>query len=365
MSEFIGLYGGLHDLWKMSSAKTRSISPENPTGAKGAGCAEDPWPDSPARELGRGWKTRPHIRIETGQRAIVADIEGPGAIKSLWFAGPIERSLIIRIYWEGQASPSVECPITDFFAIPWAKFDPHAATSGPLQLVNSIPVVVNPNRGVNCFWEMPFRTRCKVEIENRASRDVYLCYQINYVLTPLPNVISYFHAQFRQACPVQGGEFTIVDAISGRGQFVGLAMGCAVHADGWWGEGEIKFYLDGDGEAPTICYTGTEDYFGGSYNWEVDGQYVTYSTPYMGMHTVLRPDGTYHAQHRHAMYRWHVLDPICFEYDLRVTIQTLGWRSQHRYAVQSHDLCSVAFWYQDLPTPTFPVFPDEDALEIL
>jgi hypothetical protein len=142
-------------------------------------------------------------------------------------------------------------------------------------------------------------------------------------------------------------------------------MGWGVHNSGWWGEGEVKFYIDGDAAYPTICGTGTEDYVGGSYNWDVEGQYVEYSTPFLGMHQVLRPDGTYNSQHRHAMYRWHVMDPIRFEADLRVTIQALGWRSEGRYYPGQHDICSVAYWYQTLPTAPFPELPGRDDLEVV
>jgi len=141
-------------------------------------------------------------------------------------------------------------------------------------------------------------------------------------------------------------------------------MGWGINSSGWWGEGEIKFYLDGDGAFPTICGTGTEDYFGGAYDWEVDGQYVPYSTPYLGMHQVLRPDGAYRSQHRHALYRWHVVDPVRFAQDLRVTIQALGWRGEGRYLPGQHDICSVAYWYQTLPAAPFPLLPDRDGLEV-
>ncbi|NQT53371.1 DUF2961 domain-containing protein, partial [bacterium] len=147
--------------------------------------------------------------------------------------------------------------------------------------------------------------------------------------------------------------------------YVGTYMAWQQNSTGWWGEGEIKMFIDGDKEFPTICGTGTEDYFGGAYNWDVEGQYATYTTPFLGMHQVLRPDGVYRSQHRHAMYRWHVMDPVRFESDIAVTIQALGWRSEGRFLPGQHDICSVAYWYQKLPTGAFPAFPDRDALEIL
>ena len=126
-----------------------------------------PIPPGPARELGRGWKCRPYVMIGPGEECVLAEIDGPGALNSMWFGGAVSRETILRITWDDQAEPSVECPITDFFAIPWGVQDPKTPTAGPLVAVNSLPVAVNPNRGLNCFWEMPFRRRCRITLENR------------------------------------------------------------------------------------------------------------------------------------------------------------------------------------------------------
>jgi D-arabinan exo alpha-(1,3)/(1,5)-arabinofuranosidase (non-reducing end) len=142
-----------------------------------------------------------------------------------------------------------------------------------------------------------------------------------------------------------------------------------VHDDGWWGEGEMKFYLDGD-EWPTICGTGTEDYFGGSYNFEnpETGRYQEFSTPYSGLHQVLPPDGQYRSQQRFGMYRWHITDPVRFHENLRVTLQALGWRNWHagptKFLPLQDDIASVAFWYQALPTAPFPPLPAPNDLEV-
>lgn len=363
---FNGLGMNLGNLSRLSKARTRSISAENPTGDKGKGAMAQPDPNGPARELGIGWKCRPAAPIQPGEVYTLAEIEGPGAIQSMWFAGYVGRDFILRIYWEGQEQPSVECPLPDFFAMPWVTEEMNG-TRGPFAQINSLPVAVNPNRGLNCFWEMPFRKQCRITIENRHPKEVKWCFhQINYTLTEIPDDCAYFHAQFRRTNPVPYGEvYTIVDGIKGFGHYVGTSMGWGINNNGWWGEGEIKFYIDGDEEFPTICGTGTEDYFGGAFNWDVDGEYVTYTTPFMGMHQVLRPDGTYKSQHRHAMYRWHVMDPIRFEQDIRVTIQALGWRSEGRFYPGQHDICSVAYWYQTLPTPSFPKLLDRNQLEIV
>lgn len=365
MTPFNGLGMSLGNLSRLSSAKTRSISAENPTGGKGE-AAKAPAEHTPARELGVGWKCRPYAPIAAGETVVLADIEGPGAIQSMWFAGYVGRDFILRIYWDGQAVPSVECPLPDFFALPWVT-NSMEGTTGPLMTVNSLPVSVNPNKALNCFWEMPFRRHCKITIQSLSpdTKRTLACYhQINYTLTEVPDDCAYFHAQFRRTNPLAYlTPYTILDGIKGRGHYVGTAMGWGINHNGWWGEGEIKFFLDGDGEHPTICGTGTEDYFGGAYDWDVDGKYVEYSTPFLGMHQVIRPNGTYNSQHRHAMYRWHVMDPIRFENDLRVTIQALGWRSGGRFLPGQHDISSVAYWYQTLPAAPFPAFPSRDDLE--
>jgi hypothetical protein len=148
-------------------------------------------------------------------------------------------------------------------------------------------------------------------------------------------------------------------------------MAWGTHNNGWWGEGEIKFYLDGDTTWPSICGTGTEDYFGGAWcfaNDTGDG-YAPYSTPYLGLPQVLKPDGHYRSQPRFGMYRWHVQDPIRFQHDLRVTMQALGWRAplqgQRRYLPLQDDIASTAFWYQTEPHAPFPTFPNLNTLEVI
>jgi len=362
MADFDGLGMSLGNLSRLSHAKSRSISAENFTGEKGkGGMATDGTGANCARDLGRGWKISPSVEIGPGQTFVLADIDGPGAIQSIWMAGggSLNRDSILRIYWDGQDYPSVQCPACDFFASPW----------GTYAQINSLAVAVNPKLGLNCFWEMPFRKHARITMANRSLKSgKTLYYQINYTLTKVPEDAGYFHAQFRRVNPVPYKQvYTIADGITGHGHYVGTSLAWGVNNCNWWGEGEIKFYLDGDGEFPTICGTGTEDYFGGSYNWDIDGQYVTYTTPFMGMHQVIRPDGTYRSQQRFAMYRWHIMDPIRFQRDLRVTIQALGWRSpdEGRYLPLQDDIASVAYWYQTLPGERFPDLPDRDYLEII
>ena len=355
---FNGLGTHLGNLSRLSRARTRSISSENPTGDKGRGGMAEVGVDA-ARELGRGWKVRPCDVIGPGETFTAADIAGPGAIQQIWMTPTGHwRHGILRIYWDDQEQPSVECPVGDFFACGWGKY----------AQVSSLAVCVNPGSAFNCYWEMPFRRRCRITLTNLARKEMTLFFQVNYTLTDVPDDAAYFHAQFRRTNPVPyKGVHTLLDGVRGHGQYVGTYLAWGSNNSGWWGEGEIKFYLDGDGEFPTICGTGTEDYFCGSYNFENQGtkQYQEFTTPYAGLPQVIRPDGLYASQTRFGMYRWHLPDPVRFEADLRVTIQALGWRPDWRYLPLQDDVASVAYWYQTLPAAPFPALPDTDYLEVI
>jgi len=360
MSDFNGLGMGLGNLARLSSARTRSISAENPTGEKGAGgMATTGTGAAAARDLGRGWKISPSIVIASGERATLAEIKGTGAIQHVWLTTHPRRwrCLLLRCHWEADARPAVEVPVGDFFCNGWGQFSQ----------VSSLPVAVNPNGGFNCYWEMPFRRAATVTIENLGSEDAVLYYQVDYTLTDVPADAAYFHAQWRRRNPLPAKEpHTILDGISGSGQYVGTYLAWGVNNSGWWGEGEIKFYLDGDREFPTICGTGTEDYFGGAWNFDVPDQgYTPFSTPFLGLSQILRPDGLYRSQQRFGMYRWHVMDPIRFATDIRVTFQALGWRSGRRYLPLQDDIASTAFWYQKETSAALPPTPDADSLEVV
>lgn len=360
MMNFNGLHMHLGNLSRLSNAQTRSISAENFTGDKGrGGMATDGTGAAASRDLGVGWKVSPSVEILPGETFTMGDIQGPGAIQHIWLTchPTLWRNLIIRMYWDDEQDPSVEVPVGDLFCNGW----------GERSDVNSIPVAVNPAGGMNSYWQMPFRKHARLTMENRAPEKAVLYYQIDYTLTNIPEDEAYFHAQWRRTNPVPYKEvYTILDGVTGHGHYVGTYLAWQVNNNGWWGEGEIKFYMDGDQDYPTICGTGTEDYFGGAWNWEQPiGTYRTYSTPYLGMHQVLKPDGLYRSQQRFGMYRWHVMDPIRFQSDLRVTIQDLGWRSGGRYLPQQSDIASTAFWYQAEPHAPFPQLPDNDEREII
>ena len=357
---FNGLGMNLGNLSRLSNAQTRSICAENFTGEKGrGGMATEGVSSSCARDLGVGWKINPCIRIEAGETFVLADVQASGAIQHIWMTPTGKwRDCILRFYWDGQETPSVECPIGDFFACGWGEY----------AQVSSLAVTVNPGSAFNCYWEMPFRKGFRVTAENRSPEQMTLFYQIDYTLTDVPEDCAYFHAQFRRVNPLPYKQvYTILDGVQGKGHYVGTYMAWGVNNSGWWGEGEIKFYMDGDDVYPTICGTGTEDYFCGSYNFENQKthQYQEFTTPYAGMPQVIRPNGVYQSQQRFGLYRWHIMDPIRFEKDLRVTIQALGWRSEWRYLPLQDDIASVAFWYQTLPAATFPKLGTRDDLEVI
>ncbi len=355
-------FNNMDNLARLSDAVTRSISPENITGEKGKGgmCElEQGSAKRAARDLGKGWKVNPYFVIQPKSKLVIADIEGPGVIQHIWMTPTgAWRNTILRIYWDHSENPSVECPVGDFFCCGWQEY---------FQL-SSLAVCVNPGSALNCYWSMPFRKHCRMELENLSDEEMTIYYQIDYALTQIPEDAAYFHAQFRRVNPLPYKEvYTILDNVKGKGHYVGTYLAWGVNNNTWWGEGEIKFYMDGDGEYPTICGTGTEDYFCGSYNFEdpmTHNRYVSFSTPYTGLQ-VVNQDALYKAQKRFGLYRFHLTDPIRFEKDLKVTIQALGWRSGGRYLPLQDDIASTAFWYQTLPFEEFPPLPDRDSLEII
>lgn len=353
---------GMEGLYELKDAQTRSISPENFTGEKGKGgmaTLEEGGAAKAARELGQGWKVNPYIHIEPGETFTLGETDGPGVINHIWMT-PVGdyRLMILRFYWDGETEPSVEVPVGDFFAAGWGL--------GKEPRITSLAVCVNPRSGLNSYWQMPFREGFRITMENMGDKRASVYYQIDYSLETVSDDTPYFHAQFRRVNPLTYKDvYTIVDGIKGRGHYVGTYLAHGANSPGWWGEGEIKFYMDGDDAFPTICGTGEEDYFCGSYGYNertVDGRdaYESFTTPYTGFYHVPYEG----VQRRFGQYRWHITDPVRFEQDLRITIQSLGWQSEGRYLPLEDDLASVAYWYQLEPHNTFPALPAKEALLI-
>jgi hypothetical protein len=348
----------LANLYQRRDAESRSLSAENFTGEKGKGgmaTAETtlhPPSANCARDLGPGWKMSPCLQIAAGESVTIMDHDGPGVIRHFWVTLDPKwyRDVILRVYWDGQENPSIETPIGDFMCTGW----------NARQNILAVPINVNPSGGMNCFFPMPFREHARIVIENASPNDLpNFFYTINYTLEPVTDDVLYFHAQWRRTNPIPYGEdYLMIDGIRGQGQYVGAFMSWQQNNAGWWGEGEIKMFIDGDDEYPTICGTGTEDYFGGAWAFQGD-----YSAPFLGFQTVSGENMKVGA--RMTMYRFHVHDPVYFKSDLRVTMQALGWRSETRFLPLQDDVACVVYWYQTLPTAPFPAFPERDLREII
>jgi hypothetical protein len=349
----------LSNIYKRRAAESRSLSAENFRGEKGRGgmatkeTTLHPISAECARELGPGWKLSPCLTIPAGATAVIMDNQGPGVIRHLWLTLDSQwyRDVIVRFYWDGQDSPSVECPVGDFFCCSW----------NGRQKILAQPINVNPNGGMNIYFPMPFRRHARITIENDSVNDLRsFYYTINYTLESVPDDALYFHAQWRRSNPLTyGSDYVLVEGIRGQGQYVGAFMSWQQNNAGWWGEGEIKMFFDGDDHYPTICGTGTEDYFGGA--WNFGGE--SFSAPYLGYQQVSGvPE---QAGSRVTLYRFHVHDPVFFKSDLRVTMQAIGWRSQQRYLPLQDDIASVVYWYQALPQAPFPALPDRNSREII
>jgi len=352
----------LNQLTLKKDVKTFSVSPENPTGEKGKGGMAQIGEGSAshaARELGRGWKVNPYIVLKAGTCATLADVTGEGAIKHIWITDSAKagRQLILRIYFDGQASPAVYAPLSDFFA---------NTDILDYRQLTSLAICCNPRRAMNCYFEMPYFKGFRVELENRGDTDASVFYQIDCEEKKLDPNALYFHAQFRRVNPLPyKQDYVILDNVKGCGQYVGTFLHWGVKSSGWWGEGEIKFFIDGDTEFPTICGTGTEDYFCGSYDFEIDQKYIEFCTPYAGLSKVGRTDECYASQRYFDMYRWHITDPIYFKNDLRVTIQALGWYKNHAYQPLQDDISSVAYWYSDNLSDEYPPMPTGHELDLI
>ncbi len=314
------------------------------------------------RKQGQGLrKVKPCIQIQPQEEVVLCDTDGPGMLTHLWFTGYVGHSFILRIYWDGMDYPSVEAPVSAFFGC--AYDENFADRDGDYPVLNSSRILVAPGRGYNCYWEMPFRRHCRVTMENRGSKEETLYYMIEGWHGEIADTDAYFHAAYRQEHPVQKGHaYTVIDGIEGKGIFAGLSFAAGMNGNNTcWVEGEPKMYLDGD-QYPTINYTGTEDYFCGSYAFGNDillHKYQTFSGLYAGMYAILGNDSQemYNGQQRFLLYRFHVKDPVYFQTSFRMTMDNLGWTGA-RY----DDYTSVAYWYMEKPSRLSAGLPSDEEM---
>jgi hypothetical protein len=346
-------------LYELKDLQSRAATAENRTAAPGAG--------GRARD---GRKGAPCLSpLAKGETATLLDHAGPGVIRHIWCTippGNVDhlRNTILRMYWDGQTYPSVEVPLGDFFGV----------AHGRQVEMSSALVAMQDGKGFNCWIPMPFREHARITVENDSGSDVAMFfYQIDFTHgDALDETAGAFHAQFRRSnpCPLHE-DFVILDGVEGRGAYLGTVLGVrSRYRDCWWGEGEVKFFLDDDGRHPTICGTGAEDYIGSAWGLR---QIVT---PHQGAPLVDGETGFY------SIYRLHVADPVYFRRRLRVTVQQIGFGDMERarahfgddfrgyHAAGTHDndpngmfdlsddYCSVAYWYQTLPSRPFPQLPD-------
>ena len=353
----------MSDIFRLRNGRSRAINAENPTGEKGKGGIA-------ASHLGPSRKGSPCLKnIMPNETVVLAEMDGPGIIQHIWITVNnktsdadcyVLRDLVLRMYWDDEEVPSVESPLGDFFCCGFAREC----------LVTSMPISVIPNRGFNSYFQMPFRKKARITLENQHDNPIPdFFYQVDYCLyDELPEDTAYFHAQWRrQRITELAKDYVILDNVKGKGHYIGTYLALTTLERYWWGEGEVKFYIDGDEEYPTICGTGTEDYFGGSFNFEnaATGQFKEYTTPYNGLPQVLRPDGAYRSQMRFGMYRWHIMDPVYFKSEIRAVVQAIGWTPNGKFKSLQDDVSSTAFWYQTLPTPSLPALQSREELEIV
>ena len=291
-----------------TSLDSRAVSFENPSGARGSGGT-----------AANGRKGAPSQVVGAGERVLLADIGGPGVLRHLWMTvlpAPPERlrKLRIEVFYDGANEPSVSVPMLDFFCLPHGRTAPFS----------SALVAVNEGRGFNSTIPMPFADHLRMEFENCSDVPIVLYYQADYTLEPaMPPGCGYLHASFRRENPTTlRSDFIITQGLAGPGRFLGCSLGVRVLDEGiWYGEGEVKVFLDGDTTNPTICGTGLEDYVGSAWGMG------SHATPYGGCTLDVRaPDATGPRSQPDfvGLYRWHVPDPIMYATDLRVTVQQIG-----------------------------------------
>jgi hypothetical protein len=311
---------------------SRSVSFENPSGEPGAG-------GQAASKLGAGRKGAPSRDIQPGETVRLCDIKGPGTLRHFWMTTVqdpvVQRSCVIRAWWEDQGHPSIECPIGDFFGFAHGKIVSYQSA------VHSC----GPTGGRNFWLPMPFKTRAVITFKNEGDKTIPLFYQLTYTLgDKLPNDVGRLHVLFRRENPTtEKRDFELLPLRTQKGRFIGSVIGIRnLHPEQWWGEGEIKVYMDGDTQWPTIVGTGSEDYVG--LGWGVQKAAFQYS----GCN--LTEKGFV------SMYRWHLPDPIAWQKQARITIQQIAWKDG--LAETRDDWSCATFWYEPVPSSALPPMPD-------
>lgn len=294
------------------------------------------------------------IPLDAGASATLLDVKGPGVITHIWFTinSPDKmhlKNLVLRAWWDGESSPSIEAPIGDFYGLGLGEYF----------VYQSALLVVAQAKALNAYFQMPFDTAAKITISNEGKvRTNNLYYAIDYTTVPsLPPNTARFHAQYRQAAPnkksaagdknLDGADNYVFLEATGRGHFVGVTQGVLQNSDGWFGEGDDMFFIDGDTQ-PTINGTGTEDYYNGA--WDFYGN--AFANLRQGAPYIVDPERT---GGRYCLYRWHTESFITFEKSIKVTIE-------HGHANdRADDFYSVAYWYQTEPHAEFPPLPPPEA----
>lgn len=335
----------LFEFYKSSNKISRSISMENVSGQKSEGGKAIDGANKPfLGELGQGYKVSPCVFINANEEYEIAKINEEGIIKHIWMTLDINHSLKmnLRVYYDGNDFPSIDVPLTKFFFV---GFDQRTE-------VNSLLISVNPGFGLNSYFPMPFKKSIRMTVTNNNPFPAVLYFQIDYELGKNDDNAMYLHCLYNESFPVKKYDnHIILPTIKGKGSYVGTFLTYETDFTTWWGEGELKFFIDGDDKFPTICGTGTEDYFGGAWNFELPpGTYKKFSTPYLGL-TEIIPEGKINIKNqKFAMYRLHVQDPIYFNDDLRVEIQSIGWSEDYKlYRLNEANITSLCYFYLETP----------------
>ena len=318
---------------------SRSNSFENPTAAPGEG-------GKAASRLGVGRKGSHYKTADSGTTLVLADIQGSGTIRHIWLTmsdpelgfrkhrPQTIRNVVIRAYWDDQTHPSIECPVGEFFGLPHGKVVHYQSA------VHSVADWM----GMNIWLPMPFCKRARITLTNDGDYPVSVVYSLDHTLGDQhPEQVGRLHTLFRRENPTtRKQDFEFLPQRQGRGRYIGSVVVVRQLHETWWGEGEFKVYLDGDSDFPTICGTGSEDWAGFSHG--IGKQQFTHHGSILS------------AGHFHAMYRWHLRDPIIWQRECRITMQQITYRDG--VSETEDDWAVATFWYEPLPSAPLPPFPD-------